>query len=116
LVKYEKLIAWQRSYALCLLLYKITVAFPSDERFGLTSQIRRSAYSVPLNLAEGSAKKSPRDGRHFFEIAHASLEEIHCQCRIARDLSYLTTAAFDTIDAEVHRASFLIHKLRQSIS
>lgn len=112
---YENLIAWQESYKLCLWIYLLTKSFPSDERFGMTSQMRRAAISVPLNIAEGNTRRSAKDSAHFFEIALASLEELHCQCRIALGLTFIKQQDFETADAHMHRISYLINKLRSAI-
>ena len=109
---YEKLVAWKEAYALCIWIYKITKTFPSDERFGLISQMRRSAQSIPMNIAEGNAKRSAKDHAHFLEIALGSLEELHCQCRIALGLEYFEKSTFTEADDWIHRVSFLITKLR----
>ncbi len=83
---YEKLVAWQESYKLCLWVYTFTKKFPPDERFGLVSQMRRSSYSIPTNIAEGNMKSSNKDKIRFFEIAQASLEELHCESKLSLDL------------------------------
>lgn len=112
---YEKLVAWKESYGLCLMIYKITKKFPSDERFGLISQMRRSASSVPINIAEGNSKYSSKEKAHFFEIALCSLEELHCESRLSKDLNYITPEEYVEIDDGVNRISFLINKLRSSV-
>ena len=112
---YEKLIAWQESFKLCLEIYTLTKKFPSEEKFGLVSQMRRSAYSVPMNIAEGNGKRSGKEKAHFLETALCSLEELHCQRRIALGLSYITEGDFKKADEHIHRVSYLINKLRSSI-
>ena len=112
---YEKLIVWQEAYKLCLWIYQLTRKFPPDERFGLISQMRRSGYSVPINIAEGNVKRSKKEKLHFFEIAQASLEELHCECKLARDLQYMTLEEFSKTDQQIHRVSYLLTKLRASI-
>lgn len=112
---YEKLVSWQESFRLCIWAYRITGTFPSDERYSLTSQMRRSAQSVPMNIAEGNAKRSAKEKAHFFETALASLEELHCQFRIALGLSYIQQQQFLEADGHIHRVSYLINKLRAAI-
>ena len=112
---HERLVAWKEGYNLCLEIYKVTKEFPSDERFGLTSQMRRSAYGIPTNIAEGNTKKSMKERAHFFEIAHASLEELHCECRLAKDLEYIDEKILDSLDTKINRVSFLLHRLRSSL-
>jgi len=88
--------------------------FPSDERFGIISQMRRSAYSVPINIAEGNMKSSRKEKAHFLEIAQSSLEELHCECKLSLDLQYLTIEDFKKIDEQVNRVSYLLTKLRSA--
>lgn len=112
---YEKLVVWQEAYKLCLFIYKVSKAFPADERFGVTNQMRRAAYSVPMNIAEGNEKRSKKEKEHFLEIAHASLEELHCVSRLSCDLKYLHTQDFQKIDDYIQRISYLLIKLRSAI-
>ncbi|TSC79555.1 MAG: S23 ribosomal protein [Candidatus Peregrinibacteria bacterium Gr01-1014_25] len=112
---HERLVVWQEAYQLCLSMYRLTDSFPARERFALVNQQRRSAYSVPMNIAEGNAKSSPKERAHFFEIAHGSLEELHCQCMLARDLLYLSGKDYLKIDEHIHRVSYLLFRIRQSL-
>jgi|TARA_Y100000310_G_C20224234_1_gene597152 four helix bundle protein len=111
---YEKLVAWKEAHALCLWSYGVTSAFPKKEMFGLTSQMRRSAYSVPMNIVEGNARRSKGDKRRFYEIALGSLEELHYQIRLARDLNYLPKESLEKAGKQIHRVSYLITKLRNA--
>ncbi|HRH92929.1 MAG TPA: four helix bundle protein [Candidatus Peribacteria bacterium] len=111
---YEKLIVWQEAYKLCLFVYRVTSEFPSYEKFGLANQARRSAVSVPLNIAEGNAKHSKPDQARFLDIAIGSLEELHCSLRISRDLEYMDNGQFERIDHSVQRTSFLLMRLRKT--
>ena len=92
---YRKLIAWQKSKALALDIYRCTREFPKDELYGLTSQMRRAAISVPSNIAEGSGRHSRKEFLQFLYHARGSLLELENQVEIARDLEYLdaTTCA-----------------------
>lgn len=112
---HEKLIVWQEAYKLCLHVYSLTKKFPSDEKFGLTSQMRRSAYSVPINIAEGNSRRTAADKGHFMTMAHSSLEELHCESSLAFDLGYISKAEYVIIDDYIQRTSFLLHKLIKSI-
>ena len=111
---HETLIVWQEGYSLCLYTYKVTKSFPNDERFGLVSQMRRSSASVPLNISEGNAKRTPKDRTRFLDIAKASLEELHCLARLSFDLEYLNKDALIGIDDRVNRLSYLLIKTRNS--
>jgi four helix bundle protein len=87
--KHHDLVAWQVSVDLVKMLYQTTEAFPSKEAFGLTSQIRRSAVSVPSNIAEGAARATKREFAHFLIMARGSLSEIDTQLTIAKSLGYI---------------------------
>ena len=112
---YEKLIVWQEAHKLCLRTYQVTRKFPAEEKFRLVSQMCRSAASVPTNIAEGCIKTSRKDRAHFYEIAAASLEELHYQYLLSRDLSYITTKEFAEADDHIQRISYLLVKLTASI-
>ena len=88
--RFTNLKVWQRSHALVLRIYEVTRIFPTDERFGLTSQLRRAAVSVPTNIAEGAKRQSARDFAHFLNIAEASLAETDYLLLLARDLHFAT--------------------------
>jgi len=85
---FKELIVWQKAHQFVLELYRFTRVFPTDEKFGLTSQIRRAAISVPANIAEGFPKRSTNDKARFFNIAQGSLEEVHYYLILAKDLGY----------------------------
>lgn len=83
---YRKLEAFQRAHQLVLAVYRLTKAFPAEERFGLTSQLRRAAISITSNIVEGSARDSESEYRRFIEIAHASSWEVEYQIQLAVEL------------------------------
>lgn len=85
----SKLIAWQKAHELALKIYETTKDFPKDEHFGLTSQIRRAAVSIPSNIVEGKARGSKTEYRRFLLIARGSLEEVKYQLLLAKDLHYI---------------------------
>ncbi len=86
---YRDLIVWQKSYALALATYQATQSFPARENFGLTSQLRRAAISVPANIAEGYCRHSRADYLRFLAIAHGSVAELDTLYSLSRDLTYL---------------------------
>src|ERR1700746_1623978 len=86
---YRELVVWQRAMDLVLEVYRSTRNFPRDEIFGLTSQMRRAAVSVPSNVAEGKGRYSPKDRTHFVYQARGSLLELQTQITVAGKLSYL---------------------------
>jgi four helix bundle protein len=88
---YRDLIAWRKGMDLVTDVYRVTRSFPRDELYGLTSQLRRAAVSVPSNIAEGQARFSRKEFHHFLSQARGSLVEIETQLTIAENLGYLTS-------------------------
>src|SRR5688572_15690116 len=88
---YKDLIAWQKAMDLAALVYESIAGFPGDERYGLTSQIKRSAVSIPSNLAEGSSRRSTPEFLRYINIATGSLAELETQLLLANRLSYLSS-------------------------
>jgi four helix bundle protein len=85
---FQRLKVWEKSHILTLAIYKATESFPTDERFGLTRQIRRAASSIPANIAEGCGRNSPREFKHFLTIAAGSASELEYHLLLARDLGF----------------------------
>jgi four helix bundle protein len=113
---YTDLIAWKRAMDLVENVYHVTKTFPSEEKFGLTSQLRRAVVSIPSNIAEGQGRRSKKEFANFLSIAHGSLREVETQLRIAKRLEYLPSALLDellSISAETGR---LITGLANSLS
>ena len=86
---FRKLLAWQRADDLTVLVYRATEDFPSEEKFGLTSQLRRAAVSVAANIAEGSGRHSLKDFRRFLYLARGSLSEVQYYLHLSKRLDYL---------------------------
>lgn len=86
---YKDLIVWQKAMDLVEMVYQATRTFPQEERYGLTSQLRRAVVSVPSNIAEGHARKSTAEYINFLSIARGSLAEVETQLLIAQRLGYL---------------------------
>ena len=91
---FRKLEVWERAHALTLSIYKATVNFPADERFGLTSQTRRCSASIGANIAEGCGKRGNGEFQRFLQIASGSASEVEYHLLLARDLGYLTEPAY----------------------
>jgi four helix bundle protein len=86
---YKDLVAWRKSMDLVTATYRTTAGFPRDELFGLTSQLRRAAVSIPSNIAEGQGRLSEKEFRYFLGQARGSLMEVETQIQIAENLGYL---------------------------
>ncbi len=93
-------------------VYKLLKRFPSEERYALCEQLRRSVISVPSNLAEGLGRYSDKEQVHFIEIAYGSLMEVESQLDIACDLNYITKEEFDKVDVTIEREARLLSGLR----
>ena len=108
-----KLEAWKLSMELVRNVYKLTQTFPKEEMFGLISQMRRAAVSIPSNIAEGAARAGNKEFSQFLNVARGSLSELETQLLIARDLGYVKEK--DPVFELVDRVSRLITGLRKSI-
>ena len=111
---FEKLDVWKASRQLVVWIYKITSAFPGEEKFGLVSQMRRAAISVVSNLAEGSARKSPKDQAHFYQIAYSSLIELLNQLILSNDLHFLSDEFLNEGRNKIERITSGVGALRNA--
>jgi four helix bundle protein len=105
MLRHETLVAWQRADDLFIKIHRIVrLRFPYDERFELSRPIRRAAYSVPANIVEGLARRSPREKLHFLHIAQGSLAEVSYRLHAARRLGYLDEAEYSRLRVVVNMA------------
>lgn len=105
---FRKLLVWQTAHQLALQLYKTTRTFPTDERYGLTSQIRRSAASVCANLAEGCGRQTRRDFARFAYIALGSASELEYHLLMAVDLEILSREVYRPLEESVTRVKRML--------
>jgi len=112
---FEKLTAWNKAMDLAEFVYQASRQFPETERFGLTSQMRRAAVSVPSNVAEGSSRSSPGDNGRFVEIAAGSLFEVVTQTILARRLAFLPEQYFQKLYNSAEEESRILSGLRRSL-
>lgn len=110
---HRDLLAWQEAMALAEMVYRDTARFPREETYGLTSQLRRAAVSIPSNLAEGAARNSSRELAQFLGIACGSLAELETQLEIAVRLGHLAPGA--NVIHQSQRVNLLVRNLRKSI-
>ena len=113
--KYEELKFWQQSKALAVTVYEKTNEFPVSEKFGLTSQLRRAAVSVPSNIAEGAARLSNKEFIRFMNIAMGSLYELSTQIEIAMEIGYLSASDFETLRKEVTSITRMMSRFRSKL-
>ena len=108
---YRDLIAWQKAKSLALDIYRCTRAFPKAETYGLISQMRRAAISVPSNIAEGKGRYSQREFVQFLYHARGSLLELRTQVEIACDLGYVNPLGFKRIEAKTDELGRILNGL-----
>ena len=112
---YRDLVAWQKAMKFVTAIYEVTQRFPSEERYGLTNQLRRASVSVPSNIAEGQARFSQKEFHHFLSMARGSLVEIETQLLIARNLKYLQPAKAEDLLATADELGRILNGLISSI-
>ena len=112
---HKKLVAWAKSMELVEKIYEISKRFPREELYGLTSQIRRAAVSVPSNIAEGAAGRSTVQFRNYLSVAIGSLNELGTQLEIALRIDYLDRNVFDEADGLLDECLAVTYGLRKSL-
>jgi four helix bundle protein len=108
---FTKLDVWKMAHAFTLSAYRFTARFPADERFGLTSQIRRAAVSIGANIAEGCGRFHKGDQARFLQMAKGSTKETRSHLMIARDLGFMTESDQQTADAQLERLERMLSSL-----
>jgi len=98
---FRELKVWEKSHQFVLELYNATKRFPGEERFGLTSQIRRAAVSVPSNIAEGCGRDGDNEFARFLTIAQGSASEVEYQLLLSKDLGYLDTESWNRLNEQI---------------
>ena len=112
----KQLNVWQKAYELTLEIYKITKAFPKNEMYGLTSQMRRAAASVPANIAEGYERNHRKEYLQFLYVAKGSLGEVEIFLLLSNDLDYLSKDDFNAVDEKRKVTSRLLKGLVKSLT
>ena len=113
---YKELIVWQKSMLLAERVYERTASFPDEEKFGLTSQIRRSVVSVASNIAEGAGRNSNKEFRNFLGIANGSLNELMTQLELANRFNFLDSINLDEIQNLCNEIQKMIYTLIKKFS
>ncbi len=113
---YKDLIVWQKSIELVTEIYKLTEDFPKEEQFGLTSQIRRCAVSIPSNIAEGRLRKTSKEYYHFLTISYGSGGELETQIIISKNLSKTKNLNYDKVDTLLAEVMKMLNVLIQKLS
>lgn len=113
---YRDLIVWQKSMKLVTEIYSITKLFPSDELYGLTSQLRRCAVSIPSNIAEGYGRNSTGDYKRFLQIAGGSVFELQTQVEIAVNLKYISKENFNILFNDAKEVELMLLSLIRKVN
>ena len=112
---FKELKVWHKAHQFVLAVYRTTQAFPPDERFGLTTQLRKAATSVPSNIAEGCGHHSEREFARFLSIAAGSASEAEYQLLLACDLDYIGKDIHHSLDAQVNEVKRMLNSFIQKL-
>jgi four helix bundle protein len=115
LANYKELKVWQRAYRLCLEIYKTTKAFPKVEQYNLTAQIRRSAVSIPSNIAEGYGRKTTPDYIRSLYISYGSTCELETQIMLSGDLGYISGEIMTKLHEDFREVERMLKALIKSL-
>jgi len=113
---FRKLLVWEKSHLLALAVYKTTSLFPKAEIYGLTSQMRRAAVSIPSNIAEGCGRKTEAELSHFMQIAMGSSSELEYQLTLAHDLHYLDDNTFQELEKTLVETRRMLNSFLQKLN
>lgn len=108
---YRQFSVWQKSHELTLEIYKITKSFPGQEQYGLTNQMRRAAYSIPANIAEGASRLSEAEFARFLEIAMGSANEVSYFLLLSYDLNYIETPNYNQLSTNIDEIQRMLRAL-----
>ena len=112
---FHSLLIWQKGHELTLKVYEASKSFPKEEMFALTSQVRRAAYSIPTNIAEGSGRKTKADFSHFLQMAIGSVSEVEYEILLAKDLQYIKEDQYNELIVEIVELRKMIIKFQQKL-
>lgn len=113
---YKDLIVWQKSISLVKDIYLVANLFPDTEKFGLSTQLKRAAVSIPSNIAEGYGRSHPKERKQFILMARGSTTEVETQLIIARELGFITTESFKKLDDHLTEILKMLSSLAKTFS
>ena len=111
---FEKLEVWKESIELVKLIYKVTNQFPSEEKFGLVSQLRRATVSISSNLAEGTSRITNKDKAHFTTMSFSSAMEVLNQLIIAKELEFINNEDYNNLREKISKITNMLNSLRKA--
>jgi four helix bundle protein len=112
---FKDLVVWTKAHRLTLVVYQRTRAFPKEEMFGLTSQLRRASASIGANIAEGCGRRSDAEMKRFLQIARGSASEVECHLLLAKDLQFLAADEFNDLEKKVLEVQRMLASLVQRL-
>lgn len=112
---FKDLIVWQKAHKLVLKIYGITKEFPLDEKYGLVSQMRRAAVSIPSNIVEGHSRVGRKEFLNFLSIANGSLNELKYQILLCKDLNFINDTDFDSLEKDIEEISKILFSFSKSL-
>ncbi len=115
LKSYRDLDLWKKAHSVVLEVYRLTNLFPRNEQFGVVSQLRRSAASIPANIAEGYGRRSTKELIQFLGIANGSLEELRYFLLLSKDLRYLSIEAWEAVEKDLRSVAQMMQALTKSL-
>lgn len=113
---YKKLLVWINSMKLVTTIYDVTNTFPKEEIYGLTSQIRRSAISIPSNISEGAGRNSNKEFKQFLSYAYGSTCELETQLIISNNLNYISITELNNLLSEIYQIQKMIFKFKEKLN
>ncbi|MDY6292500.1 MAG: four helix bundle protein [Bacteroidales bacterium] len=115
MIDFKTLNYWKKAYKFSLDIYRETTSFPREEKYGLTSQIRRAAISIPINISEGSGRNSKKEFANFLQISLGSASEVECELLLSKDIGYLNPEKCLYLLNELSEIRKMIFSYRESI-
>jgi len=112
---FRKIDVWKRSFTFSKEIYGITSSFPNEEKFGLTSQVRRAALSIPINIAEGSGRNTRKDFANFIQVAIGSASEVECELLLSKELNYIDEENFSRLNEDIIEIRKMLISFRKSL-
>lgn len=114
--RFKELKVWQKAMEVARLTYVARADFPDEERFGLISQMRRAAVSIPSNIAEGAGRNSAKDFQHFLSISNGSSYELETQFLLAESFGYVSASVIEDMCSRIEELQRMLHGLKKSLS
>ena len=112
---HKNLEAWKTSMKLVEIIYKLTVDFPIEERYGLVSQMRRAAISIPSNIAEGADDRTKKQFVNFLSIALGSIAELDTQLELSKNIGFIEKSSFEEVSEMINKTKALVYGLKKSL-